>query len=180
MAVHNTKVVTGKIRMNYPNLFTPRAVNEGDEPKYSLCVLIPKSDRETLDKIRSAVETAKGAGKRVWGEALPEGLMLPLKDGDKEHPDQAEYAGHFFFNTSSKLKPGIIDMERNEVTDSAEIYSGCYGRASVSFYPFNVSENKGIGCKLLNVQKLADGQALAVRSTAQEDFAEDIDEEFPW
>ena len=106
MAIKNapTKVVTGKIRMSYANLFEPRAIAEGQDAKYSLCILIPKSDTKTLQKIKAAVDAAKEAGKGSWGGKIPGGLKLPLRDGDTDRPDQEEYAGHYFLNANSKQK----------------------------------------------------------------------------
>jgi hypothetical protein len=180
MATQNTKVITGRVRMSYTNLFTPRAMNEGDEPKYSLSILIPKSDSETLAKIEKAVEEAKKIGIRLWGGKPVESLKLPLRDGDEERPDQEEYAGHFFLNASSRQKPGVIDKNNREITDVTEVYSGCYGRVSINFYPFNVSSNKGVRCELFNVQKLQNGEALTTRTTAQEDFADGVEEDLLW
>lgn len=172
----NTKVVTGKIRMSYANLFTARAIAEGQEPKYSLCVLIPKSDKETINKINSAIDAAKKAGASLWGGKIPANLKTPLRDGDEERSDQAEYAGHYFLNATSKQKPGIVDRNLNEIIDPSEVYSGCYGRVSLNFYAFNQAGNKGIGCGLQNVQKLADGESLTGRTRAEDDF-EAIDDE---
>lgn len=166
----NTKVVTGKIRMSYANLFEPRAIAEGQDKKYSLCILIPKSDRETLLKIKAAVDAAKQAGISQWGGKLPATLKTPLRDGDTERPDQPEYAGHYFLNASSKQKPGIVDKNVQPILDQTEVYSGCYGRVSINFFPFNQAGNKGVGCGLQNVQKLADGEPLGGRSRAEDDF----------
>ncbi len=176
----NTKVVTGKIRMSYVNVFEPRAIAEGQEKKYSLCVLIPKSDKETLRKIKAAVDAAKQAGMSLWGGKIPPNLKLPLRDGDVDRPDRPEYAGHYFLNASSKQKPGIVDKNLNPILDQSEVYSGCYGRVSLNFFPFNQAGNKGIGCGLQNIQKLADGEPLGGRSRPEDDFdvVDDDDDDF--
>ncbi|AEG59351.1 DUF2815 family protein [Desulforamulus ruminis] len=166
----NTKVVTGKIRMSYANLFEPRAIAEGQDKKYSLCVLIPKSDVETLRKIKAAVDAAKQAGASLWGGKIPSNLKTPLRDGDVDRADQEEYQGHYFLNASSKQKPGIVDRNVQPILDQSEVYSGCYGRVSLNFYPFNQAGNKGVGCGLQNVQKLEDGEPLGGRSRAEDDF----------
>ena len=165
-----TKVVTGKIRMSYVNVFEPRAIKADDDPKYSICALIPKSDTATLRKIKAAVDAAKQAGAGLWNGKIPAGLKLPLRDGDVDRPDQPEYAGHYFLNASSKQRPGIVDKNVNPILDQSEVYSGCYGRVSLNFFPFNTKGNKGVGCGLQNVQKLADGEPLGGRSRAEDDF----------
>jgi hypothetical protein len=166
----NTKIITGKIRLAYANLFTARIISEGQEPKYSLCVLIPKGDKSTIDKINSAIEVAKVSGKAILGDTTNLDFKTPLRDGDEERPDQNEYVGHYFLNATSKQKPGIVDKSLNEIVDSTKVYSGCYGRVSLNFYAFNQGGNKGIGCGLQNLQKLAEGEPLSTRCAAEEDF----------
>ena len=165
-----TKVVTGKARLAYCNLLTPRAQEEGKDPKYSVCVLIPKTDKDTVAKIKAAIEAAKEAGKPTWGGKVPPGLKVPLRDGDTER-DSEEYKGHWFVNASSKQMPQLVDMALLTILDANEIYSGMYGRVSINFFPYNTAGNRGIGAGLNNVQKLADGQPLSGRARAEDDFS---------
>lgn len=173
------KVVTGKVRLSYAHLFTPKANEDGKDPKYSVSILIPKSDTETLRKIKAAVEAVKKdpASVQKWGGKLPPNLKTPLRDGDVEKPDHPEYAGHYFFNASSKQKPGIVDRNLQPILDQTEVYSGCYARVSVNFFAYNTSGNKGIGAGLNHVQKWADGEPLSGRSRAEDDFADAFSEE---
>lgn len=171
-----TKVVTGKVRLSYVNVFEPRAAQPGQEAKYSLCVLIPKSDKETLAKVQAAVEAAKQAGVATWGGKIPAGLKMPLRDGDTER-DSPEYKGCYFINCNSKQKPGVVDAAVNPILDQSEMYSGCYGRVSINFYAYNQNGNKGIGAGLQNVQKVADGEPLSGRSRAEDDFTA-VEEDF--
>ena len=168
----STKVVTGKVRLSYCNLFTPRQSDDGGEPKYSVCVLIPKSDKATLDRLKAAIEAAKTAGLGKFGGKLPPGLKVPLRDGDTER-DSAEYKGHFFLNASSRQRPNVVDAEVNPVLHPDEVYSGCYGRVSLNMYAYVMSGNRGIAAGLNNVQKLADGDRLDSRSSAADDFGGD-------
>jgi len=174
----DTKVITGKVRLSYAHLFKPTAIDEAQEPKYSVCLLIPKSDKETLKKIKTAIDAAKEAGKSKWNGKIPANLKTPLRDGDEERAeDHPEYAGCYFLNASCKQKPGVIDKQKNEITDSTEVYSGCYARASINFYAFDKAGNRGIACGLNNIQKIADGDFLGGRSKAEDDFDEIEDEE---
>lgn len=169
---NSTKVVTGKVRFCYVNVFEPTAMNEGDTPKYNICVLIPKSDTATIDKIKKAIEAAKEAGKVKLADKngrIPANLKLPLRDGDEERPDDPAFEDHYFINANSMRQPSIVDRSLNSIMSRDEFYSGCYGRASISFYAFNVS-SKGIAAGLNNLQKLEDGEMLAGGSTAEEDF----------
>lgn len=170
--VNSTKVVTGKVRFCYTNVFEPTAMNEGDTPKYNICILIPKTDTVTIDKINKAVEAAKEAGKAKLADKngrIPANLKLPMRDGDVERPDDPAFEGHYFINANSMRQPSIVDRQLNPIMSREEFYSGCYGRASINFYAFNVS-SKGIAAGLNNLQKLEDGEMLAGGSTAEEDF----------
>lgn len=170
--VNSTKVVTGKVRFCYVNVFEPTAMNEGDTPKYNICILIPKSDTATIGKIKKAIEAAKEAGKAKLADKngrIPTNLKLPLRDGDEERPDDPAFEDHYFINANSMRQPSIVDRSLNPIMSRDEFYSGCYGRASINFYAFNVS-SKGIAAGLNNLQKLEDGEMLAGSSTAEEDF----------
>lgn len=169
---NSTKVVTGKVRFCYANVFEPTALNEGDTPKYNICILIPKTDTKTLDAINKAIEAAKIAGKAKIADKngkIPSTLKTPLRDGDEERSDDPAYEGMMFINANSTRKPSIVDKDLNPIMSQEEFYSGCYGRASINFYAFNV-QSKGIAAGLNNLQKLEDGEPLAGGSTAEEDF----------
>ena len=167
-----TKVVTGpKTRFSYANVFEAKAGPQGGDPKYSTALLIPKTDKVTLDKIAAASAAALKQGKEKFGAAFGTGAFkkTPLRDGDEEKPDNPEYAGMMFLNASSKSRPQVVDKDVNPIMDQDEFYSGCYGRASINIYPYN-NVSKGIGAGLNNVQKLEDGEKLGGGSTAAEDF----------
>ncbi len=148
----STKVITGKVRFSYANVWEPKSVN-GGTPKYSVSLIIPKSDQETLKKIQDALETAKREGLPKWGGIIPNDLKMPLKDGDKDRSDDAVYAGSFFINANSTTRPGIVDENVDPILDQSQFYSGCYGRASINFFAYNTNGNKGIGAGLQNLQK---------------------------
>ena len=156
---------------------------EGGKPKFSVSLIIPKSDTVTVGKIKAAIEEAyrdgqsklKGNGKSVPALST---LRTPLRDGDLERPDDPAYANAYFVNANSTTAPGVVDANRNEILDKSEVYSGCYGRASISFYAFNANGNKGIACGLNNLQKIKDGEPLGGRASAESDFATEEDEDF--
>lgn len=178
-----TKVITGvNTRWSYANVWEPKAM-EGGKPKFSVSLIIPKSDTVTVGKIKTAIEEAyrdgqsklKGNGKSV--PALSS-LRTPLRDGDIDRPDDPAYANAYFVNANSTSAPGVVDANRNEILDKSEVYSGCYGRASISFYAFNANGNKGIACGLNNLQKIKDGEPLGGKASAESDFATEDDEDF--
>lgn len=180
---NETKVITGKVRLSYANLFEPRSIN-GSEPKYSVSLIIPKSDKQMIEVIKQAIENAKQRDKGKWGGKIPANLKLPLRDGDEEKPDDEAYANSYFINANSTVPPTVVGTEKDKATGKAirlteeEVYSGCYARVSINFYGFNAAGNKGIACWLGNVQKLEDGERLGGGSTAEEDFEfEEVDVE---
>ena len=177
------KVVTGPdTRWSYVNAWEPKSIN-GGAPKYSVSLIIPKSDTKTIAKIRAAIEAAyhDGEGKlRGTGKSVPtlSVLKTPLRDGDAERPDDPAYAGAYFMNANSTTAPGIVDADCQRILDRSEVYSGVYGRASVNFYAFNSNGNKGIACCLNNLQKIRDGEHLGGTASAESDFATDDDDDF--
>ena len=173
--VNSTKVITGKVRFCYSNLFEPTAMNDGQTPKYNICILIPKTDTNTVEKINKAIEAAKQVGKAKLADKngrIPSNIKTPLRDGDDERGDDPAFEGMYFLNANSTRRPSIVDKELNPIMEKDEFYSGCYGRASINFYAFNV-QSKGIAAGLNNLQKLEDGEMLAGGASADEDFGGD-------
>jgi hypothetical protein len=161
------KVVTGKARLSYCNIFEARASQEGGDAKYSVSVLIPKSDVATIAAINKAVQATIDEGKASKFGGKIAGLKMPLRDGDTEKDDEA-YVGHWFFNASAKQKPVIVDINGNVILDSREVYSGCFGRVSVNFFAYNSNGSKGVAAGLNAVQKTADGESLGGAYTENE------------
>lgn len=174
-----TKVITGlNTRLSYFNGWEPKSINGGTE-KYSVSVLIPKDDLETLKNIEQAIDAAIDEGIAKFGGKKPNkaAIKTPLRDGDIERDDEA-YKGHYFINANSIIKPQIVDLNVQPILDRNEVYSGCYARVSLSFYAFNSNGNKGIACGLGNIQKVKDGEPLGARSSASDEFTTLADDDF--
>ena len=175
---NNTKVVTGTVRLSYEHVWEPASINGGEE-KYSASLIIPKSDKATVNAIQKAVDAAIEEGLAKFGGKKPNkaAIKLPLRDGDVEREDEA-YQNSFFVNANSRTAPQIVDRSVQPILDRNEVYSGCYIRASISFYAFNSNGNKGIACGLNNIQKIRDGEPLGGRTNAADDFTTVEDEDF--
>ena len=178
-----TKVITGpQTRWSYVNVWNPKSIN-GGTPKYSVSLIIPKSDVRTVEKIKAAIQAAyeegesklKGSGKTVPALSA---IKSPLRDGDLERPGDDAYKNAYFINANSSTAPGVVDADRQPILETSEVYSGVYGRASINFYAFNSNGNKGIACGLNNLQKIRDGEPLGGRARAEDDFATDDDDDF--
>lgn len=177
------KVITGPdTRWSYANIWEAKSIN-GGTPKFSVSLIIPKSDTKTVAKVKAAIEAAyiegeaklKGNGKLVPTFAA---IKTPLRDGDIERPDDPAYVNAYFINANATSAPGIVDADRNPILTRSEVYSGVYGRASISFYAFNSNGNKGIACGLNNLQKMRDGEPLGGKNSAESDFTTDEDADF--
>lgn len=179
------KVITGAdTRWSYVNVWEPKTFRDSS-PKYSVSLIIPKSDAKTVRKIRAAIQAAYEEGKETLkgkGESVPalEELESPLRDGDIDRADDVAYAGSYFLSAKSVTAPGIVDEDCFPIMEHSEIYSGVYGRASVTFYAFNKNENKGIACGLNNLQKYRDGELLGGKSSPEDDFGYDEDDEYDY
>lgn len=180
--ITDTKVLIGEVRFSYAHVFTPDSI-DGAEPKYSVSIIIPKSNEALVTKIKAAIATAANTAKSsLWGGKTA-GWKNPLRDGDEERPDDPAYEGAYFINASSKMQPGIVKPGvvngKNAavaITDENEFYSGCYGYASVNFYGYAKNGNKGVAAGLNNVLKTKDGEFLGGRASADDDFGDIIDD----
>lgn len=158
-------VTTGKVRMSYVHLFKPYAFQPGQEEKYGVTVLVPKTDMDTMARINAAIEAAKQKGiQDKWGGVMPPLLPTPVYDGDGTRPSDGmsfgpECKGHWVFTASAKADypPEVVDAHGNPIINQSEVYSGMYGRVNVSFFPYAFGGKKGIGCGLGPVQKTEDG-----------------------
>jgi hypothetical protein len=169
-----TKVTTGLGRFSYAHFFEPRAMEEGQDKKYGVSFLIPKTDKPGIKKIEAAIEACKKIALEKLGGKLPKNFKMPLRDGDEEKEDDPNYAGHYFINCSSKQKPNVVDKDMNAILDATEVKSGDYGRLSLNFFFYDKAGSKGISAGLNNVQKLKNGEALGSSNNVEEDFAEAI------
>ena len=168
---NKTKVITGtQTRLSYFHGWEPASINGGAE-KYSVSVLIPKSDTETINVINAAIDAAieEGIAKFDGKKPKKSAIKLPLRDGDVERDDEA-YKGHYFVNANSISAPQIVDKAVKPILDRNEVYSGCYARVSLNFYAFNSNGNRGVACGLGNIQKIKDGEPLGARGNAVDDF----------
>lgn len=168
--LNGTKVITGKVRFSYAYVFEPNG--DGEDKKYSVSLIIPKEDKLTIKNIKEAMKNAYEIGKetKFQGKKIKD-IFAILHDGDEERPDEVAYENSYYISASCRTKPGIVDKRKRVIEDTTEFYSGCYGLASINFYPYNTNGNKGIACGLNNLMKLEDGESLGGRASAEDDFA---------
>lgn len=177
------KVIIGKdTRWSYANVWEPKSIN-GSNPKYSVSLIIPETGTKTITKVKTAIKATytesesklKGNSKTVAPLAS---IKAPLRDGGAGRPDDPAYAGCYFINTNSATAPGIVDADLNPVLTRSEVYSGVYGRASITLHAFNSNGNRGIACGLNNPQLIRSGGPLDGKTSAESDLATDDDDDF--
>ena len=176
MNINTTKVIV-PCRFSYLPGWEPDSVNGGD-PKYSVSAIVDKKDTKTVNAIKAVIEQAKKDSISKWGGKIPANLKLPLRDGDIDRPDDEAYAGCYFFNANSRQAPQVVDAKVQPILDQSEVYSGCYGKISVTFYGYNSNGNRGIAAGLGNIQKLRDGESLGGRTSAADDFQTEEEDDF--
>lgn len=170
-AASPTKVVGGPFRASYLHVWEGKKNDKG-EVKYQASLIWPKSDKALTAKMAAAQKAALEEGKTKWGGKVGE-PKLPIRDGDVARADDEAYAGCWFVNASSNTRPGVLDIDKNEMLDKSLLYSGCFIKVSVNFYPFNYEGKKGIAVGLNNILKVKDGKPLAGRASAESDFKDE-------
>lgn len=170
-----TSLVTGPVRISYEHLLKPYAQQPGADEKYSVTILLPKSDVATKQRIDAAIAAAINDGvTNKWKGVRPPNIPTPIWDGDgvRQSGDAfgPECKGHWVFTASSKQRPELVDINIQPILNATEIYSGMFARISINFFPYDAAGKRGIGCGLGNVQKVGDGEPLGGRTTAADDF----------
>lgn len=176
-----TKVVTGEVRLSYAHLFEPYSGDPEQAAKFSTVIIIPKSDKATLNAIRKAAGEAAEGGKAKFGGKIPPNVAknpaTTLHDGDEEADLERnpEYEGCYYMSISSKVQPGLVDRNKMPILDNSSLYSGCYVRVAMGAFAYNTNGNKGVSFGLNHVQKLRDGEPLGGMTRAEDEF-DDLDE----
>lgn len=184
MAIKDTQVITGKVRFSFCHLFEPYEGKDGDsKAKYSVTLLIPKADKATLAKIKAATKAAADKYRDKNGaKSFPEKYNTTIHDGDgvreSGEPYGEECHGCYVITVTSNKKPMCFDKFKNEITDPDEIYSGCYGRASINFSAYVHKGKKGVSGYVNSVMKLHDGEPLGGAVATADDYDDDYEDDY--
>lgn len=178
----STQITTGKVRFSFCHLFQPHAAVEGSTPKYSVTLLIPKTDKATLAKIKAAQDEAKQRYINANpGKKLPANLANTLYDGDGERPNGEEFGpeckGNYVITVSSNNQPVLVHADKTPLTEPSELYSGCYGRAIINFFVYDTAGKKGLSAGLNGVMKLYDGEPLSGGVVTDKDWDDDWEDD---
>lgn len=169
-SLSDTQVVTGECRLSFVNLFEPKKIGESDkDAKYSCTIIIPKSDAKTINAIKAAIQKAAEKGKdKHFGGRVPTNVNNTLYDGDTATDDLGElknirypeYKDSYFMRLSTKFKPKVLNKNREEIIDPTEVYSGVYGRVSLTCFAYSGDGRRGVSAVLNNVMITRDGDPL--------------------
>lgn len=176
MSLNANQFTTDKVRLSYVHLNQPHSsAPDGSNPKYGVTVLLPKSDVATKARLDAAYQAAVNAGVMAkWNGVMPPKIESPIYDGDGVRPNGepfgAECKGHWVFTAGNKNPVSIVDINQNPIVNANDVYSGMYARVCVSFYAYNFTGKRGIGCGLEAVQKLEDGEPLGSHVSAADAF----------
>lgn len=173
-----TKVQTPVFRVSFPAVFEAKSF-EGSAPKFSVAAIWdPKRFTDVEKKLWQGIidlcdEVSLERFKKKMGD-LPGNFKKAIRDG-AEKADLAGYGeGLLFANLSSKMKPGLIGVDRAPIMSAEDFYPGCYARATVTAYSYD-NKGKGVALGLQNLMKVADGERLDSRTDAAEDFGDTDD-----
>lgn len=172
-----TKVMTKEVRLGYVHLVEPYANPQqpGSEPKYSVMLLIPKTDTATKADIDASIAAAYAQGVAdKWKGAKPQMVNALIYDGDGLKRDGTPYGpeckGCWVINARTKTKPQVVHISNPTVELAPQdIYSGMYARVSINFYPYT-GQQKGVAAGLSNVFKTRDGEPLMGGPSAASEF----------
>jgi hypothetical protein len=168
-AKQKSNAMTPKFRAFYANVWEPRAMQEGKEPFYSVMMVFDKEAQETQE-FKNLKKMAMQAAKEKFGEKLPSNLRTPFRKGSEKLDTNGMEADFVFVNAKSKYQPGVVNQAAQDIIEKDEFYSGCYARATVTAYAYDVQGNKGVAFGLQNLQKLGDGEVLGGRKAAKDEF----------
>jgi Protein of unknown function (DUF2815) len=171
-------VITPVFRVSYPALFTPRVNMRGKE-MYSVVMLFDKKTTDLHPIKKLIIEAAAG----YWGTKstgvinYPKNFRSPIRDGvektkdaeGKSLPELAFYADVWIVSASSLVKPGVVDQYNQIVINPADVYAGCYARAQVDAFTYDVNGNCGVSFGLINLRKEKDGDRLGGHRMSAED-----------
>ncbi len=173
-------VTINDVRFSYLNVFQakPPYNNPSGGAKFSVTILVPKSNTQAKAIIDQAIAAAIEAGVSAkWNNVRPPQPAICVHDGDGVRPSDGqafgeECKGCWVFTASAKADhpPFVVDTQVQPIIDPTKVYSGMWGNVSVSFFAYNSAGKKGIGCGLNGLQKTWDDTPLSARVTAQDAF----------
>lgn len=168
-------------RLSFVHLKTPVAFEEGATPKYGVTVLMAKGGENATrieDKLQQCYDENKTEHFKTRAITHKE-FWYPLRDGDEaaeemeaKGKDGSAYRGMMYIKAASNGQPNVYDEDGEDVIDLDTVYSGCYGRISVTLWPYS-KKGTGISCILNSVKKTDDGEPLGSAGGSHSEYEEE-------
>lgn len=146
-------VVTELVRFVNINIFKSISHSNTTDLEYSLIFVIKKNETESIKKLNNSFDKVILLNSKFWGNKFNKEMIEFLKDGDKLS-NHKYFQNTYYLKLSSKVKPDLVDKDLNPILDLNEFNDGCYGRVSMTMYPFKIQDEFGITYELKNIQKL--------------------------
>lgn len=148
-----------KVRLSFPHLFTARAVNEGDKPKFSANFILDNDEHEDL--IAELEDAIESVATEQWKGKTPKNLKTCLRDGE-DYADKDGYGdGTMFLTASTDKRPPVVDRDMSPIVeDDDKIYAGCFVNATIRLWAQDNQYGKRVNANLRAVQFVRDGDAF--------------------
>lgn len=169
------RIMIGEVRLSYVHLVEPSAPKDGGKPKYSVTMLIPKSNPALKAKIDQGIKDCyEEAVRNKYKGARPQMTHSLIYDGDGIRPSGVafgpECAGYWVLTATSQNKPGVVHISNiRQELEPQEIYSGMWAYVTINFY--SPRQGNPVACGLGNVCKTRDDEPLSGGASAAADFA---------
>ena len=166
----------GKVRLSFPRLFTPKAFQEGQTPRFEATFLLDKSDAAHAKVIDQIETTARELLEDHFNGEIPKAVKYCYGDGDDK--DYDGYEGMFYISTSNQTRPTVVDRDRSPlVEEDGKPYAGSYVNGSITLWVMDNQFGKRVNANLRAVQFVKDGEAFGVKPVDAEDEFDVVDGE---
>lgn len=147
------------VRLSFPALFKPTSFEEGKEKKFgSTFILDKKTNAKSLEALKAAIRVA---AKEQWGDNVPKGVKIGLRDGSEKDDVDGYGPDVMFFAARSAKRVPVVDTDKTPLTEEDNVfYAGCYVNGLVRVWAQDNSYGKRINFALQAVQFVRDGEAF--------------------
>ena len=155
-------IVTPEFRAAFISIFRATSMKNADgtdsPPKFSIRAAFPPTAN-----LAPLKKEAEQAAKDKWGDKMPKNLRSPFRLNEELENPVISIGDDWViisFSANADRRPGIVDANRQDIIDDADVYSGAWYRAQVRAYAYDKAGNKGVSFGLQNVQKLRDDDPI--------------------
>jgi hypothetical protein len=162
------------VRLSFPTIWTPKAFNEGQAPKFSANFLL---DKETqADQIKALREKIKQAALEAFNGNVPPGIKICIGDGVEKAYDG--YDGSVYLACSTRQRPVIVDRDKTPLAEEdGRPQAGDYVNAAISLWVQNNQWGKRVNANLNAIQFVREGERFGSGAVSADSVFDDISSE---